>query len=96
MLGSIVRLASMARIRWPSWWEWELEFTPHLERRMEDRAFTETDLRRMLEIALDYAPDPAMDGRFLIKTRHGRGDWEVIVEPDAEGHCLVVVTAYPL
>jgi hypothetical protein len=37
---------------WPTW---ELEFTPHLERRMEDRDFTEVDLpacsRRRADIA---------------------------------------------
>jgi hypothetical protein len=33
---------------WPVWWEWELEITPHLEKRMEDREFTEVDLRAML------------------------------------------------
>ena len=36
---------------WPDWWEWELEFTSHLEKRMEDRDFTELDLRAMLERA---------------------------------------------
>jgi len=26
----------MNAARWPGWWEWELELTPHLERRMEE------------------------------------------------------------
>ena len=28
---------------WPTWWAWELELTPHLFKRMEDRDFTEQD-----------------------------------------------------
>jgi len=34
---------------WPEWWDWELELSPHLLKRMLDRGFTESDLRRMLE-----------------------------------------------
>lgn len=41
----------MGAARWPDWWEWEVELTPHLERRMEDRSFSEVDLRGMLERA---------------------------------------------
>jgi hypothetical protein len=78
---------------WPAWWEWELELTPHLERRMEDRAFTELDLRVMLERATELRPD-VVDGRFVITTRHRAHDWEVIVEPDPVDALLVVVTAY--
>ena len=32
----------------PEWWDWELELTPHVEKRMEDRTFSEVDLRLML------------------------------------------------
>ena len=42
---------------WPDWWEWELELTPHLEKRMEDREFTEVDLRAMLERAEGHHRD---------------------------------------
>lgn len=36
----------MARARpWPDWWEWEIDLTPHLLKRMEDRDFSEVDLR---------------------------------------------------
>jgi hypothetical protein len=35
---------------WPDWWEWELELTPHLEKRMEDREFTEVDLRAIISM----------------------------------------------
>ena len=80
---------------WPEWWQWELELTPHLERRMEDRDFTEIDLRTMLEQAHSYRPD-VLEGRWVIVTRHRREPWEVIVEPDHKAEFLVVVTAYPV
>lgn len=61
---------------------------------MFDRRLTEVDLRRMLQHASGYSPD-VVEGRWVIRTRHGRKDWEVIVEPDYEQKLLVVVTAYP-
>jgi len=81
--------------RWPPWWDWELEFSPHLLKRMEDRRFTEVDLRRMLEHATGNRRDAAA-GRWIIQTRHSRRAWEVIVEPLATEQFLLVVTAYPL
>ena len=80
---------------WPDWWDWELELSPHLLKRMGDRRFTEIDLRRMLERATARRPD-VVEGRWVIETRHGRRAWEVIVEPDWERQLLVVVTAYPV
>ena len=78
---------------WPPWWEWELELTPHLERRMEDRDFNELDLRTMLHAATGWRHD-VVEGRFVVETEHARTPWEVIVEPDEEAHTLVVVTSY--
>lgn len=72
-----------------------MELSPHLFKRMEDRRFTEIDLRRMLERASDYRED-VVEGRWLIETTHRRKPWEAIVEPDAERQLLVVVTAYPV
>lgn len=80
---------------WPPWWDWELELTPHLERRMEDRDFTEVELREMLEGARAYHAD-VVEGRWVIETRRRGTDWEVIVEPDADEMLLVLVTAYPI
>jgi hypothetical protein len=80
-------------VTFPEWWEWELELTPHLEKRMEDRGFSELELRGMLELASGVRPD-ILDGRFVIETRFRRRKWEVIVEPDEVEHLLVVVTAY--
>ncbi|MBI4443068.1 MAG: DUF4258 domain-containing protein [Acidobacteria bacterium] len=90
-----VRGGFLAKRIWPSWWEWELEFTPHLLKRMTDRRFTEIDLRRMLEKATDLRRD-IVEGRWVIGTRHQRRLWEVIVEPDFAEKLLIVITAYPL
>ena len=83
----------MSRRGWPEWWDWELELSPHLLKRMSDRRFTEIDLRRMLQRAADYRED-VVAGRWVIETRHGRKAWEVILEPDRKRRLLVIVTAY--
>jgi hypothetical protein len=62
---------------------------------MEDRRFTEVDLRTMLNKATSYHAD-VEPGRWVIAARHRRHKWEVIVEPDADARVLVVVTAYPI
>ena len=77
----------------PEWWDWELELTPHVERRMEDRGFSEVEHRAMMEEAVADRPD-IVDGRFVLETEHGGAPWEVIVEPDDEYRLLVVITAY--
>lgn len=62
---------------------------------MEDRRFTEVDLRGMMEHATAYHRD-VVQGRWVIETRHRRQRWEVIVEPDLTVQLLVVITAYPV
>jgi hypothetical protein len=62
---------------------------------MSDRRFTEVDLRRMLAVATGHRLD-IVEGRWVIETRHRRGPWEVVVEPDEELRLLVVITAYPV
>ena len=62
---------------------------------MDDRRFTEIDLRRMLERASGHRED-VVDGRWVIETRDRGRAWEVIIEPDQERELLVVVTAYPV
>lgn len=57
----------MSRRGWPEWWDWELELSPHLFKRMDDRRFTEIDLRRMLERASGYRED-VVEGRWVIET----------------------------
>ena len=80
---------------WPPWWEWELEFTPHLLKRMIDRQFNEADLRLMLDEATAFRENHE-EGRFAIATIHGNRSWEVIVEPLLDEKLLLVVTAYPV
>ena len=62
---------------------------------MEDRAFNEADLRRMLEYASDHRAD-ILEGRFVIDAKHVGQPWEIIVEPDEVRELLVVITAYPV
>jgi hypothetical protein len=78
---------------WPSWWEWDLALSTHVRKRMEDRGFSEVELREMLEDAGAYRLD-VIDGRWVIETRHRKTSWEVIVEPDSNVERLIVVTAY--
>jgi hypothetical protein len=80
---------------WPAWWEWELELSSHLFKRMADRDFSEVELRRMLSDASRLRPDIVPD-RWIVETRQGRARWEVIVEPDPDAQLLVVLTAYPI
>ncbi|MBI2525096.1 MAG: DUF4258 domain-containing protein [Candidatus Rokubacteria bacterium] len=80
---------------WPDWWDWELDLSPHLIKRMDDRRFSEIDLRRMLQRASGRRED-VVEGRWVIETRYRGRAWEVIVEPDQERQLLVVVTAYPI
>lgn len=78
---------------WPEWWEWELEFSPHLLKRMVDRGFSETDLRMMMEHATGLRPDEE-SGRWIVETQHDSGAWQVIVEPDTIDRLVVVITAF--
>jgi hypothetical protein len=82
-------------MEWPTWWHWDLELSPHLLKRMLDRAFTEVELRVMLENASGYHQNHE-PGRWAIETKHSGHPWEVIVEPIEPEQVLVVVTAYKL
>ena len=79
--------------KWPEWWDWELDLSPHLFKRMDDRRFTEIDLRAMLENAAGLRTDTE-SGRWIVETRFRNHNWEVVVEPDQEARVLVVITAY--
>lgn len=82
-------------VEWPEWWSWELEFSPHLLKRMVDRSFNEADLRLMLENATGYHENHE-EGRWAIESKHDGRPWEIIVEPIPEEQILVMVTADPL
>jgi hypothetical protein len=62
---------------------------------MEDRGFSEVELRAMLHDAVGYRLD-VIDGRWIIDARLRGRSWEVVVEPDDVEQLLVAVTAYPL
>ncbi len=62
---------------------------------MEDRRFTEVDLRAMFENAVRVRPD-AVTGRWVVETRFRSKRWEIIVEPDHQARVLVVITAYAI
>jgi len=80
---------------WPEWWDWELELSSHILKRMEDREFSELDVRQMLSTASGLRRDIVQD-RWIVETRRRRRPWEIIVEPDADAHLLIVITAYPI
>lgn len=82
-------------VEWPEWWEWELELSQHLLKRMVDRQFNEIDLRDMLDRATAYRPNHE-EGRWAIETRHANQPWLVIVEPLNEESLLLMITAYPV
>jgi hypothetical protein len=82
-----------AVIEWPEWWSWEIQMLLHVQERMVDRSFTETDLRLMLEDAEDLIPSH-VPGRWLVVARLHGVAWNIVVEPDAEERILIVVTAY--
>jgi hypothetical protein len=79
----------------PPWWSWDLEFSPHLLKRMLDREFSEVELRIMLEEARGYHVDHE-PGRWAIETRHAGQPWTVIVEPAESEQLLVIITAYAI
>ncbi len=77
----------------PEWWDWEVAFTPHIEARMEERGFSEVELRAMLNDASGFAP-ARRSGRYVINARRAGKPWVVVVEPDEEEGLLFIVTAY--
>jgi hypothetical protein len=60
---------------------------------MEERGFSELELRTMLARATELAPSRRA-GRWRVRTRHMRRSWVVVVEPDPIDQILYVVTAF--
>ena len=77
----------------PSWWDFELELSPHVEDRMIDRGFSETDPRVMVDDAKGLRP-AGTTGRWIVETSHFDDAWDVVVEPDERDRVIVVITAY--
>lgn len=86
-------MAAKLRKEWPPWWEWEMDPWDHTKERMEERSFTEVDLRRMMEVAKGYKP-AKRPGRWIIETKFKGKPWNVIVKPDYDAKTLEVVTSY--
>jgi len=59
---------------------------------MEERGFTEVDLRGML--ADSHAVIGPYRGRWTALTRLNRRPWAVVLEPDAGLEAIFVVTAF--
>lgn len=83
----------MSNETWPHWWDWEVELSSHVLKRMVDRSFNETELRLMMSVATGYREDKEPE-RWVVETVHESRRWEVIVEPDTVDQLLVVITAY--
>ena len=79
--------------RLPEWWSWEFALSPHVLRRMEERGFTETDLRRMLNGVRSVRSD-ARAGRYRAHGRHRNHAWTIVLEPDPEARVVVVITTF--
>lgn len=60
---------------------------------MQDRGFTEVELRLMIERARRLRRLPRR-GRWVVETMHKGTRWEVIVKPDPTTKRLEVITAY--
>jgi hypothetical protein len=88
-------MSGSRRTEWPAWWDWELELSSHILKRMVDRGFSEVDLRSMMSVAMNLREDHE-PGRWVVETSRDARRWEVIVEPDSAEELLVVITAYPV
>lgn len=77
----------------PDWWAWDLVFTAHAERRMEERGLSEVELRTALEClkALEQGTTP---GRWVASAIYRERNWAVVLEPEPLDRVVFVVTAY--
>ncbi len=81
--------------RRPHWWHWELEFGEHADERMSERGAEELALRWMLENCTKVRRSGA-PGRFVARAWYRGSAWEIVLEPDYDRECVVVVTVYNL
>ncbi len=79
----------------PHWWNWELELSPHVLKRMVDRGFSEVGLRLVMAKATDVESNDET-GRWVVRTTHESRPWNVIVEPDWMDRSSEVIAAYPV
>ncbi len=78
---------------WPEWWEWDLDFSSHADKRMSDRVLSEPELRAMLGDATRIVEQ--RHGTYIVEAFNDGRRWEIIVAPDNEKRVIVVVSAYP-
>ncbi len=78
----------------PQWWGWEIELTPHVQKRMVDRGFSETELRTMLQDATQWIEQS--HGTWIVASKLDSEPWEIIIRPDKAERCIIVVTCYPI
>jgi hypothetical protein len=81
-------------MEWPDWWEWELEFSSHCLKRMQERGFNEAELRALLADAEELVEQ--IHGTFVVVSMQVDKRWEIIVAPDLEKRRIVVISAYSL
>src|SRR5262249_33584121 len=93
LLASLLLLRDRMRNP-PWWWHWEIELSPHVERRMVERDVTDVELRAMLERAVAITPSD-VGGPYVVHTKHRRRACRIVLEPDDAAECVVVVTVYP-
>jgi hypothetical protein len=61
---------------------------------MEERGFSEVELRAMLEDAISIERG-SRPGRWVVRTRHANRSRTVILETEPDSRTVAVVTAWP-
>jgi len=61
---------------------------------MEQRGFSEVELRAMVADATEVLP-ARHPGRWRLSTHLGPARWVVVVEPDPDDQIVYVITAFP-
>ena len=79
----------------PQWWEWDLEFTPHIRKRMVQRNFNDIAVREMLDTCRQILPG-SEPNRWTVESTYRGSEWHIIVEPDPTSETIVIITAYPI
>ena len=77
----------------PHWWDWELELSEHAEDCMEERGTDQLGLRWMLHHCSRWRRSRTA-GRFIVEATYRGTAWEIVLDPDYDRQCIVVVTMY--
>lgn len=77
----------------PHWWDWELELSEHADDRMEERGTDQLALRWMLHHCSRWRRSRTA-GRFIVEATYRGTAWEIVLDPDYDRQCIVVVTMY--